>query len=163
MINLHIHNYLRLRAIQLPEDLDVALPWYQDQEVLYYSEGEGTKPYDWSTIERMYSYLLTVGDVYMIEIHQAPHWHPIGDVTLSKEMLPIIIGEKAYRGIGVGRLVIAHLIKYARELGWNELKVKKIYIYNTPSIRLFTSLGFQNIADNFDEKGRAYHSYKLML
>lgn len=54
-------NELRLRPIRLPEDLDIALPWYQDREVLYYSEGEGTSPYDINIVERMYDYLSKIG------------------------------------------------------------------------------------------------------
>ncbi|CDO02609.1 hypothetical protein BN988_01082 [Oceanobacillus picturae] len=73
---------LRLRNIKLPEDLQIALPWYQDKEILFYSEGEGTEPYNRITIERMYTYLLKIGEVYIIEIQQNNKWVSIGDVTL---------------------------------------------------------------------------------
>lgn len=95
-------NNLRLRPVQLPEDLQIALPWYQDKEILFYSEGEGTDPYNRITIERMYTYLLKIGEVYIIEILQHNKWVSIGDVTLSREMIPIVIGEKIFRGKGIG-------------------------------------------------------------
>jgi len=110
-------NELRLRPIQLPEDLTAALPWYRDKEVLYYSEGEGTLPYDLKTIERMYHYLLEIGELYIIEFNQGYEWIPIGDAALSKRMIPIVIGSKDYRGRGIGTRVISLLIKRAKELG----------------------------------------------
>ncbi|MDC3414487.1 hypothetical protein NC797_16205 [Aquibacillus sp. 3ASR75-11] len=55
-------NGLWLRPIQLPEDLAIAFPWYQDKEVLYYSDGEGTLPCDLKINERMYNYLKNTGE-----------------------------------------------------------------------------------------------------
>jgi len=34
----------------------------------------------------------------MIEICHNEEWLPIGDVTLSREMVPIVIGEQDFRG-----------------------------------------------------------------
>ncbi len=40
-MKLLIDKDLRLRPIRLPDDIIIALPWYQDEEVLYYSEVKG--------------------------------------------------------------------------------------------------------------------------
>ncbi|WP_244853399.1 GNAT family N-acetyltransferase [Ornithinibacillus bavariensis] len=156
-------NDLQLRPIQLTEDLSIALPWYQDKEVLYYSEGEGTLPYDITTIERMYNYLTKNGEVYIIEIRISDQWIPIGDATLSNEMIPVVIGHKEFRGKGVGKRVINLLIKRAKELNWKQINVHKIYSYNVASRKMFESLGFTKTENGLDEKGREYSSYKLIL
>ena len=160
-MKLLIDKDLRLRPIRLPDDLIIALPWYQDKEVLYYSEGVGTSPYDIAIIERMYSYLGKIGEVYIIEINQSEGWTPIGDATLSKDMLPIVIGKKEFRGKGVGKRVISLLIEKAKELNWNEMKVNKVYSYNISSKKMFERLGFKKIATKLDDKGREYSCFEL--
>ncbi|GAA0290131.1 RimJ/RimL family protein N-acetyltransferase [Gracilibacillus halotolerans] len=154
---------LQLRPVRLPEDLTIALPWYQDEEVLYNSEGEGTPSYDLTIVERMYNHLTTIGEVYIIEVNQSDKWVPIGDITLSKEMVPIVIGHKEYRGKGIGKHVIKLIIKRAKELNWNQIKVNKIYSYNLASRKMFEGLGFRRTDTNFDEKGRKYYSFELNL
>lgn len=156
-------NDLQLRPIQLTEDLSIALPWYQFKEVLYYSEGEGTLPYDITTIVRMYNYLTKNGDVSIIEIRISDQWMPIGDATLSKEIVPIVIGHKQFRGKGIEKRVISLLLKRAKGLDWKQIKVNKIYSYNVASRKMFESFGFTKIENGLDEKGREYYSYKLIL
>ncbi|WP_042224689.1 GNAT family N-acetyltransferase [Oceanobacillus manasiensis] len=158
-----IENNLRLRSAQLPKDIYHAFPWYQDEEILFYSEGEGTTPYDLQTIERMYKRLMEIGELYIIEYFQANRWYAIGDVTLSRNMMPIVIGEKDYRGKGIGKCVITMLIKRAMKLGWSSLKVNKIYTYNTPSRTLFEKSGFVKVATKIDKKGREYNQFELEI
>ena len=43
----------------------------------------------------------------------------------------------------MGRRVIAALIRRGRELGYDRLRVKEIYEYNTGSRRCFESQGFR--------------------
>ncbi|MUK90621.1 GNAT family N-acetyltransferase [Ornithinibacillus sp. L9] len=156
-------NNIRLRPIRLPEDLPIALPWYQDEEVLYFSEGVGTSAYGLPTIERMYKYLTTVGEVYLIEVHDRHNWLPVGDVTLSKDMIPIVIGDQDYRGKGIGKRVIKLLIEQAKEFNWEQIKVNKVYEYNVASRKLFEGLGFKQTATNVDDSRRKYYSYELKL
>ncbi|WP_400241916.1 GNAT family N-acetyltransferase [Niallia sp. JL1B1071] len=158
-----IDKELRLRPIQIPEDLTIALPWYQDKEVLYFSEGDGTAPYDINIIERMYSYLSKLGELYIIEIFDEHKWQPIGDVTLAEDMLPIVIGPKVFRGKGLGKRIIGLLIERAKRLEWEKMKVKKIYSYNIASKKMFESLGFTKVETKLDEKGREYSSFELIL
>jgi RimJ/RimL family protein N-acetyltransferase len=158
-----VHDKIRLRPIRLPHDILIAYPWYQDREVLYYSEGKGKNPYTRETINKMYSYLSKIGEVYIIEIMQSEEWIPIGDATLSKEMLPIVIGVKKYRSKGYGQQVLRLLIDRARKLYWSKLVVRKIFIYNTASKKLFESFGFDVIGTSVDQYGRVYESLELYL
>lgn len=154
---------LKLRPLRLPDDVECALPWYQDSGVLNYSEGEGTLPYDLATVERMYSHLAKIGEVYIIEIIKDGSWVPIGDATLAKNMLPIVIGREEFRGKGIGKRVIRILIERAKELKWQQVKISKIYSYNFASKALFEGLGFIKTETNLDVKGREYSSYQLNL
>lgn len=95
---------LRLMPIRLPEDIEIALPWYQD-----------------------------------------------------------VIGVSEFRGKGIGKRVLKLLIKRARELEWNKMKVQKVYAYNILWISLFEGLGFKKLETNVDEDGRKYSSYELIL
>ncbi|KMK77340.1 hypothetical protein AB990_05545 [Alkalihalobacillus pseudalcaliphilus] len=142
--------------MRLNQDIVFAEKWYQDAEILKFSEGSGTKPYSIETVERMYKYLLTIGEVYMIEVYEEENnsWIPIGDVTLADEMIPIIIGEKQFQGKGYGKMVIQLLQEYARHKGWKKLKVSKVYSYNISSKKLFESCGFKEKSQFKDDHGR---------
>ena len=67
----------------------------------------------------MYEYLSTRGELYFIEVKEDGHFKAIGDVTLWEENLPIAIGEEAYWGQGIGKLVIQTLLKRAKS-PWND-------------------------------------------
>ena len=97
--------------IQISDDLrlrrydgtaDFAFSWYQDPELVYLVDGV-RKPYDRETLYNMYNYLAARGELYFIEALENGAWTPIGDVAFSREDMPIVIGEPAYRGRGVGR------------------------------------------------------------
>ncbi|WP_273365626.1 GNAT family N-acetyltransferase [Alicyclobacillus herbarius] len=154
---------LRLRPFRGESDVDSAIAWYQEPEVLRDSEGEGTEPYDRETVERMYRYLSGHGELYIIEVRENEAWQSIGDVTLCPDMIPIVIGDARYRGHGIGPRVIRILIGRAKDLGWKRVVVSKIYSYNQRSRRMFESLGFRCTGEFIDDKGRACMKMELML
>jgi hypothetical protein len=57
---IEIHRELRLRTPN-KRQWEVALPWYENPKVLYYSEGITDKVYDMEIIKRMYTYLSNDG------------------------------------------------------------------------------------------------------
>lgn len=154
---IEIDKELRLRTPN-KNQWEVALPWYENTKVLYYSEGVTDKIYDMEIINRMYMYLSNAGELYFIEVLENGDWKPIGDVTLSEENMPIAIGEEAYWGKGIGKKVIGRLIERTREIGLKKLQVPSIYLYNSRSENLFTSLGFVEVSKNEKEK-----SFELVL
>jgi RimJ/RimL family protein N-acetyltransferase len=155
---------LRLRPVVLPDDVVVAAPWYRDPEVLHFSEGEGTPPYDSEMVEQMYRTMAGRCEVYIIEVLTADGWHPIGDAGLCGEAgTPIVIGEAAYRSRGFGGRVLRLLIGRARALGWSRMVVKGIYTYNERSLRLYTGAGFRIGEQITDEAGRAMWRLELPL
>ena len=67
-------------------------------------------PYDAEKLGRMYRYLDQQGELYWIEALENGCYRPIGDVTFWQEDMPIVIGDPAYRGKGVGRKVVSALV-----------------------------------------------------
>lgn len=145
---------LRLRPARLPDDIELALPWYSDPEVMRYSEGDAEVTYDAEMISKMYRYLSEQGELYIIELRTGGDWRPIGDVTLAPETIPIVIGVAEYRSRGYGQRALGLLVDRARALGWRELRVKRVYTFNQRSRRLFESQGFVQDGDEFIDEGQ---------
>ncbi|MCM1989330.1 GNAT family N-acetyltransferase [Oceanirhabdus seepicola] len=143
----------RLRLKNCSErDWKIAEQWYKDEKILYYSEGiKDGKGYDLDTINKMYTYLSNIGELYFIEYLENEKWVPIGDATLSEENMPIIIGDEAYWGKGIGKLVIGKLLERARKIELKKITIPAIYKYNARSRNLFTSFGFKKINENENE------------
>lgn len=118
-----------------------ALSWYQDRETLLLVDGN-PEPYDLEKLHRMYHYLDEHGELYFIEVETSAGFIPIGDVTFWQEDMPIVIGNPAFRGRGIGKRVVSALVQRGRELGYSQLFVREVYRYNIGSQRLFESAGF---------------------
>ena len=139
---LTISDTLRLRPYDGKHDF--ALAWYQDPELVYLVDGI-KEPYTKEKIDRMYHYLNTHGELYFIEMKIDGQFQPVGDVTLMKEDLPIVIGVKDCQHQGLGRQVVRALMEKARTAHFDHLGVDCIYFYNLPSQKLFEGLGFKRI------------------
>lgn len=155
---------VRLREARLPEDIALAVAWYQDPEVLHFSEGEGVGPYDEAVVGRMYEHFLDRGTMFIVEVEMGDgRWHPIGDAALCRDTLPIVIGDPNYRSHGYGRRVLALIIEQARVLGWDELRVGKVFDYNERSLRLYAGAGFEVTGNDVDDAGRPTTQMVLRL
>jgi RimJ/RimL family protein N-acetyltransferase len=141
---IYIDNELRLR--RFGGDYRFALTWYQDIELVNLVDGPNAVLYTPEKLKKMYDCLTNQGEVYFIEILKNDRYFPIGDVGLSQENLPIVIGEKNYQGLGIGKKVVSKLISIAKELDFAYIKVE-IFDYNIPSQKLFTSLGFKEFTN----------------
>ena len=137
---LEVEAGLRLRRFD--GQFAFALPWYQDEETVYLVDGKRT-PYTAEALERMYAYLDAHGELYFIEVLADGIYHPIGDVTFLREDMPIVIGDRRFRGKGIGGKVVAALIARGRALGWDRLGVAEIYDHNAASRRCFEKAGFR--------------------
>ena len=138
---INIDSNLRLKKFD--NKFSFAFDWYQDEDTVKLVDGLNAKKYDFNTLKSMYQYLNNVGELYFIEILENNEFIPIGDVTFWKDDMPIVIGDKNYRNEGIGKKVIETLISRAKELGYQEIKVREIYTFNTASQRLFESVGFK--------------------
>lgn len=136
---IQINETLRLRRYD--GTADFAFAWYQDPELVYLVDGV-KKPYSRETLYNMYTYLDQHGELYFIEVREGETFVPIGDVTFSPTDMPIVIGEPAFRGRGMGRKIVRALMDRGRALGYDRLGIREIYDFNTASIRCFTACGF---------------------
>lgn len=148
---LKINDTLRLRKFD--GIYDFAFDWYQDEETVYLVDGV-RKKYSHETLKCMYEYLDKQGELYFIEVLEDDAFKPIGDVTFWQNDMPIVIGEKAYRGKEIAKQVIGALIQRGKLLGYTELYVNEIYEYNLASRKCFESMGFE--ACDKTEKGNKF-------
>ncbi|MGT2827247.1 GNAT family N-acetyltransferase [Streptococcus himalayensis] len=148
---IEIDEKVRLRRGK-PDDSE-ALAWYQDQEVVYLVDGV-RESYSLEKLQRMYAYLDQTGELYTIEVQEETGWKAIGDVTFSQNDVPIVIGDPAYRGQGLGKKIVQALVAEAKKRGYSALHVREIYQDNVASQKCFTACGFQIQAKT--EKGYSY-------
>lgn len=153
---------VRLRPLNLPDDIEVAIPWYADQEVLCFSEGPGVQAFDRIRIEKMYRWLSDRGHVFVIEVFDET-WRSVGDAALCEALMPIVIGDVKYRNRGVGSQALQLLIEAARSRGWTKLVAHKIFSYNARSMKLFEKAGFVRTGTGIDDQEQAYVRYEKML
>lgn len=149
---IYIDETLRLRKFD--NKYDFALSWYEDEEILRLVDGEDAQSYDSEKLARMYNYLNSKGELYFIEIKECSEYIPIGDVTFWQKDMPIVIGDKNYRGKGIGYKVINALIERAKTLGYDEIYINEIYSYNVASQKTFEKAGFKKYKEN--SKGSSY-------
>lgn len=148
---IYIEENLRLRKFD--GVYDFAFQWYQDEETVWLVDGNRDK-YSENQLQRMYEYLNNKGELYFIEVYENGKYIPIGDVTFWEEDMPVVIGNRRFRGQGIGKKVIDTLIQRGKELGYTTLKVNEIYDFNRGSQKCFESVGF--VAYEKTEKGSRY-------
>ena len=151
-----IDGQLRLRRFD--DRFSFAFDWYQDPETVWLVDGV-RRLYSRETLGNMYHYLDRHGELYFIEAREEGAFCPIGDVCFWQEDMPIVIGDPAYRGRGIGRRVIAALVQRGRELGYDRLFVQEIYEYNVHSRKCFESLGFR-VLEKTERGNRFYLNLK---
>ncbi|SCK04412.1 Uncharacterised protein [uncultured Clostridium sp.] len=152
---INISDEIRLRKYD--GKADFALDWYQDDETVMLVDGR-KEPYDKERLNKMYRYLDNQGELYFIEYKVNNKYIEIGDVTFSKDDMPIVIGDKRYRGLGIGKRVVFKLIERGKSLGYTKLFVNEIYRFNIGSQRLFEGAGFKK----YEETIKGYR-YSLVL
>ncbi len=146
----YINNNLRLNDLNYNSEyiLKHAMKWYEDEEVLYYSEGISSNykknSFSREKILQMYKYLSSQGMLLFIEIKnkETNKWFPIGDITIYEKELPLIIGNIEYRNKGLGKLVINKALDIAKNLNITQITNVKIYHYNKRSLEVYKKNGF---------------------
>lgn len=111
-LTIMIEEGLRLRRFD--GNYDFAFEWYQDPETVLLVDGK-TEPYSYETLTNMYHYLNDKGELYFIEVNEDGKWKPIGDVAFWQKDMPIVIGEREYRGKGIGKKLYLPLLRMAEQ------------------------------------------------
>lgn len=149
-----ISDTLRLRKYD--GHYELFLPGYQNPVVYQNSEGifDESKIPKLDYVKRMCTYLAKVGELYYIEAKENGTYIPIGDVTVKDENPPIAIWADAYRGKGIGKLVMQAVMSRLKELGFAMITGSTVYQWNTASQKLHEGLGFRRVSE--DEKEITY-------
>jgi len=143
-----INDSLRLRKYD--GHYELFLPGYQNPVVCQNSEGifDENKIPDLDYVKGMCTYLAKVGELYYIEAKENDAYIPIGDVTVKDENPPIAIWVDAYRGKGIGKLVMQAVISRLKELGFAKITGSTVYHWNTASQKLHEGLGFRRVSED---------------
>ena len=149
-----INDFLRLRKYD--GHYELFLSGYQNPVVYQNSEGifDASRIPDLNYVKAMCAYLAKVGELYDIEVKENDTYVPIGDVTVKDENPPIAIWVDAYRGKGIGKLVMQTVIDRLKELGFAKITGSTVYQWNTSSQKLHEGLGFHRVSE--DEKEVIY-------
>ena len=118
-----------------------ALNWYQDAELCKQVDNRDSV-YDLPRLKKMYTVLKERGDLFYIKYRG----RLCGDVCLQRNGEVNIVVAKPWQNKGIGRRVIAELIRLAKVRQIPRLQAT-IYTFNTQSQRMFTSVGFCKVAD----------------
>ena len=147
-----INDSLRLRKYD--GHYELFLPGYQNPVVYQNSEGifDESKIPTLDYVKGMCNYLAKVGELYYIEAKENGLFRPIGDVTVKDENPPIAIWEDAYRGKGIGTLVMKAVIARLKALGYTEIKNSTVYKWNISSQKLHEKLGFVKTGEGKKER-----------
>lgn len=148
---IRIRDDLRLRKYD--GHYELFLPGYQDPCVYQNSEGifDESKMPTLDYVKRMCTYLAKVGELYYIEVKEGDTFLPVGDVTIKDENPPIAIWKTAYRGKGIGKLVMQTVISRLNELGYDRIQGSTVYQWNVASQKLHEGLGFVRVKEDENE------------
>ena len=154
---IHISDSLRLRKYD--GHYELFLPGYQNPVVYQNSEGlfDESRIPNLDYVKAMCTYLAKVGELYYIEAKENDTYIPIGDVTVKDENPPIAIWVDAYRGKGIGKLVMQTVIGRLKELGFAKITGSTVYQWNASSQKLHEGLGFHRVSE--DEKEIVYERH----
>ena len=134
-----------IRLVPYYRNDEVSLAWYQDLDVCKQVDNRD-EPYDLDLLHCMYDYLCNHGACYYIEYNGVL----VGDVSLRDNGEVAIVICKEYQNRHIGRRCIGEMLKLAKELGMTKVKAN-IYSFNKQSQKMFESMGFKSVGDEWFE------------
>lgn len=123
---------------------EVTLKWYQDP-VLCKQVDNIDFVYTPERLRAMYSYLSSHGECYYIEYKGVL----VGDITLKEDEISIVV-SKEYQNRHIGRRCVKNIMELAKEKNLSFVKAQ-IYDFNKQSQKMFMSLGFELVKDDWYE------------
>ena len=95
----------------------------------------------------MYDYLCANGSCYYIEYNGKL----IGDVSLRNSGEIAIVVSKEYQNRHIGRRCVLDMLELAKDKGIKKVKAN-IYSFNAQSQKMFESVGFSRVSEEWYEK-----------
>lgn len=132
-----------IRLVPYYPNEEVALKWYQDPQLCKQVDDIDCV-YTLDKLRAMYRYLSTHGDCYYIEYKRCL----VGDITLRFDGEIAIVVCKEYQNQHIGRRCVKNIMELAKEKGLKEAKAR-IYSFNTQSQKMFLSMGFRSVGDDW--------------
>ncbi len=169
------------------KDWDLLIKWNNDPGVLYYSEGDDRRSWEFKELQEMYRATSRFTLLFVIEIKAEGKQRrafprgmkPIGDAWLEKMNLkywlkkyakkdmrrvPIFIGEKSEWGKGYGTEVIRLLTDYAFKDGAEMVFGCSISDYNSRCLRAFEKCGYRIVRKvKGERRAKAKWEYDLAV
>lgn len=149
------------------DDFDIVARWFEDPEVMYYSEGKENPHYSRADIEGIYRgvaeqrsllFIIETADRKVI----GETWlQPVNVKRLMKEppdeawQVDIMIGEKEYWGRRYGRHAVRLLLRHAFEVLAADRVVAGAFEFNERSIRMFQACGLRVVRRVPDQVSRS--------
>lgn len=122
---------------------EIALAWYPDKEVCRQVDNID-HVYSPDRLRAMYDFLSTHGECFYIRYKG----ELIGDISLRDNSEIAIVICREYQNRHIGRKCVLDLLSLAKEKGMSEVKAK-IYTFNRQSQKMFLSIGFQPLEDEW--------------
>jgi RimJ/RimL family protein N-acetyltransferase len=146
-------------------DWDILLAWNNDREVLHYTEGDDVSGYDLLQVQDIYRTVSQTAYCFLAKVGD----RPIGECWLQEmnlerilreyphkkcRRIDLMIGEKGYRGRGLGTQMIGLLTSFAFAQGTDLVFGCDIADYNIASLRAFRKAGYSAAARIEEPPGR---------
>ena len=184
MTHLPTHDiHLRDRKVRLrpfaERDFDLVARWFQDQEVIYYSEGAENPNCTQAEIEGIYRETAEQGA--LLFIIETSDGKAIGETWLQPMNLErgkrnppdrawridIMIGEKEYWGQGYGRHAVRLLLRHAFQvLAADRVAAMAVSEFNQRSLRMFQACGMRvvrRVPDRISRGGKKFAEIDLEI
>ena len=134
-----------IRLIPYYRNDEASLPWYQDPEVCWQVDYID-HVYDVQRLHNMYDYLSAHGECYYIEYRGVL----VGDISLRDNSEISIVVCKEYQNKQIGRKCVSEMLKLAKEKNMDTVRAN-IYSFNEQSKRMFRSIGFEKVDEEWYE------------
>lgn len=92
-----------------------------------------------------YAYFIVVNNLIVGDINIIDNPEYLVSKDKSTSWLGITVGEKAYRGHGVGKEAMKFIEKTARDLGFERMELG-VFSFNTKAIKFYENLGYKHFA-----------------
>jgi len=149
-------------------DFDIVARWFEDPEVLHYSEGKESPNYSRAEIEGIYRAVAEQGSLlFIIETADGKvigeTWLQPMNMERGKKQPPdnawridIMIGEKDYWGKRYGRHAVRLLLRHAFEvLAADRVAAMSVFEFNKRSLRMFQACGMREVRRVSDQVARS--------
>ena len=120
------------------------IAWYLDRAVCKQVDNID-HVYDMEKLKTMYRYLKNEGECYYIKYKENGRWRLIGDISLYRGKIAVVIA-RPWQNRHLGRACVRALLERAKCVGCKQVEAE-IYPFNLQSRKMFLSVGFVRVSE----------------